>query len=260
LLAEALAAAALVSADLGWKTSGGSVLDFALAVVWIAGIVNAFNLMDNLDGACSSVACVSAIGIGTLAAIHGQIALAGLAFALAGGCAGFLPWNLTSPAKIFLGDGGSMAIGFLVATLSMAVARNLHAGDANLLTGALLAGVAILDTALVSVSRLRRGVTLMTGGRDHLTHRLLLALHSPRAVAAVLAGVQALLCAFAIVGDQLGTAALGGLAVLAALLGVLTIAMLDTARWRPAGIAAAPRPQPAVAPSVKAASVGVDRG
>jgi UDP-GlcNAc:undecaprenyl-phosphate GlcNAc-1-phosphate transferase len=275
LLVEALGAAALVSAHLGWHTSGGSGLDFVLTVIWIAGIVNAFNLMDNLDGACSAVGCASGIGIGTLAAIHGQTALAGLAFALAGGCAGFLPWNLTGPAKIFLGDGGSMPIGFLVATLSMAVTRHLGAGDANVLAGALLAGVAILDTALVSVSRLRRGVTLMTGGRDHLTHRLLLALHSPRAVAAVLVGVQAVLCGFAIVGDQLGTAALGGLAGLAVLLGVVAIATLDTARWRPAGIAAAPRPQPvgtvasrpqpvgAVAPRsqpVGAASVGVDPG
>jgi UDP-GlcNAc:undecaprenyl-phosphate GlcNAc-1-phosphate transferase len=250
LLVEALAAAALVSVDLGWKTSAGSAVDFALTVVWIAGLVNAFNLMDNLDGACSSVGCVSALGIGILAAIHNQTALAGLAFALAGACAGFLPSNLAGPAKIFLGDGGSMPIGFLVATLSMAVARHLHAGDANLLAGALLAGVAILDTALVSVSRLRRGVTLMTGGRDHLTHRLLLVLRSPRVVAVVLAGVQAVLCGFAILGDQLGTAALGGFAVLAVLLGVVAIATLDTARWRPAGLTAAPRPQQAAAPSV----------
>jgi UDP-GlcNAc:undecaprenyl-phosphate GlcNAc-1-phosphate transferase len=262
LLAEALAAAALVSVDLGWKTSGGSVVDFALTVVWIAGIVNAFNLMDNLDGACSAVGCVSAIGIGTLAAIRGQTALAGLAFALAGGCAGFLPWNLAGPAKIFLGDGGSMTIGFLVATLSMAVAGDLHAGDANILAAALLAGVAILDTALVSVSRLRRGVTLMTGGRDHLTHRLLLAVHSPRAVAVVLAGVQAVLCAFAIVGNQLGTATLGGLAGLAVLLGVVAIAKLDTTSWRPPGIAVAPQSSPpeaaATTKPVGAASVRVD--
>jgi UDP-GlcNAc:undecaprenyl-phosphate GlcNAc-1-phosphate transferase len=264
LLAEALAAAALVSVDLGWKTSGGSVLDFVLTVAWIAGIVNAFNLMDNLDGACSAVGGVSAVGIGTLAAIRGQTALAGLAFALAGGCAGFLPWNLAGPAKLFLGDGGSMPIGFLVATLSMAVARNLHAGDANILAGALLVGVAILDTALVSVSRLRRGVTLMTGGRDHLSHRLLLAVHSPRAVAVVLTGVQAVLCVFAVLGNQLGTATLGGLAGLAVLLGVVAIATFDTARWRPPGIAvAAPRQSPAeaVAPTSKpvgGASVSVD--
>jgi UDP-GlcNAc:undecaprenyl-phosphate/decaprenyl-phosphate GlcNAc-1-phosphate transferase len=245
LLAEIGAAAALIAVGLGWKTSDGGA-DIALTLLWVVGLVNGFNLMDNLDGACGTVGCVSAAGIGTLAAIHGESTLAGLAFALAGACAAFLCWNLAAPARIFLGDGGSRPIGLLVAGLSMATARHTHVGDANLLAAALMVGVVILDTTLVSISRTRRGVTLATGGRDHLTHRLSLVLGSPRAVAGALAIVQATLCALAIAGDRFGTEILGILAVLTTLLGVVTIGVLDRARWRPVGIAARARP-PALA-------------
>lgn len=258
LLSEIGAAVAMFVSGLGWKTSAGGLVDLLVTTVWIVGLVNAFNLMDNLDGACASVGGISAAGIGVLAVIHGQSTLAGLAFALVGACAVFLCWNLAEPAKIFLGDGGSMPVGFLVAALAVATLRRLNAGDANILSGALLAGLPILDTALVSVSRRRRGVTLLTGGRDHLTHRLLLALRSPRAVAATLALAQAMLCALAIVGDHFGVAVLGGLAVGAVSLGVLAIAILDTARWRPPGIAL--RQRNPVRPRTSAPQVGADSG
>src|SRR5207302_8386320 len=119
--------------------------DVAFAVAWVVGIVSASNLMDNIDGACGTVGCVSAAGIGTLGAIHGQSAIAGLGFGLAGACLGFLPWNIVGRAKVFLGDGGSMLIGFLVASLAMGTAHHLQVGDANLLIGAMMVGVVMLD-------------------------------------------------------------------------------------------------------------------
>ncbi len=252
VLAEIAAALALISAGLGWKTSAGGAVDEVLTVAWVVGLVNGFNLMDNLDGACGTVACVSSAGIGTLAAIDGEPVLAGLAFAVTGACLAFLRWNLARPAKIFLGDGGSRPIGLLVAGLAMATCRQLKLGDANVLAGALLVGLVILDTALVTVSRTRRGVTLMTGGRDHLTHRLLLGRRSPRAVAGVLAATQAIVCACAIIGARLGTDVLCILAVVAVVLGALAIAVLDMPHWRPQGIAvrAAPVAQPSVAAAV----------
>jgi UDP-GlcNAc:undecaprenyl-phosphate/decaprenyl-phosphate GlcNAc-1-phosphate transferase len=247
LLPETAAAVALVLAGLGWRVSGEGVGDFVLTVLWVVGLVNAFNLMDNLDGACGTVAAVSALGIGTLAAIDGGAIVAGLAFSLAGACLAFLRWNLAGPAKIFLGDGGSRPIGLLVAGLAMVSARRLPMGDANVLVGAMLAGLVILDTALVTVSRTRRGVTVMTGGRDHLTHRLLLVRDSPGTVAAVLAIAQATLCALAIAGERLGTGPFVVLAVAAASSGVVAIAVLETPPWRPPGIAV--RTTPAVPPS-----------
>jgi len=238
LLAETAAALTLVLVGLGWRMYGGDGSHTVLTVVWVVGVINAFNLMDNLDGACATVAAVSSAGIGALALIHGEAAVGALAFSLAGACVAFLRFNLASPARIFLGDGGSMPIGLLVAGLAMAATRRLGAGDANLLAAALLVGVVILDTALVTVSRTRRGVTIVTGGRDHLTHRLLVALRSPRTVAMTLAVVQAVLCGIAIAGEGLGAAALAILALATTLLGLLAIAVLDTSRLRPPGVAA----------------------
>ena len=130
-----------------------------------------------------------------------------------------------------------MAVGFLVAGLTMSTASSVGGGDGILLAGGLLAGVPILDTGLVIVSRTRRRVPLVTGGRDHLTHRILLVLASPRVVAATLALAQSTLCGMAIAGDYLGVGALAAFTGAALAAGAVTIAVLDTPRWRPAGIA-----------------------
>jgi len=240
LLIETGVALALVSAGLGWSVYGEGG-DIALTVLWVVGLVNGFNLMDNLDGACGSVACASAAGIGTLAALNGDFTIAGLALALAASCAVFLHWNLAGPARIFLGDGGSRPIGLLVAGLAMAAGRRVHVGHAQVIIGALMAGVVILDTALVTLSRTRRGVTLVTGGRDHLSHRLLPALRSPQGVAAALAVAQAALCVLAIVGGRSSGEVLAILALVTVSLGVVAIAVLDSERWRPPGIAVGAR-------------------
>ena len=237
VVAEAAAAGAVFAVGLGWNTAATGPVDLLLTIAWIVGVVNAFNLMDNLDGACGTVAAVSATGIGILAAIKGQVPVAGLSFGLAGACAAFLRSNLARPAKIFLGDGGSMPVGFLIAALAMATARHSPSGSAGILVGALLAGLPILDVTLVSVSRGRRGVSVLTGGRDHLTHRLLTVLRSPSLVAVALAVSQATLCGLAIAGYELGSGGLAALAFGAFVAGAGAIVLLDTQRWRPAGIA-----------------------
>lgn len=239
LLAETGAAVALYAAHLAFETTLPGVFNLVLTIVAVVIATNAFNLMDNLDGACGTVAAVCAAGIGALAAIKGHTTVAALAFALSGACMGFLPWNLAGPAKVFLGDGGSMPIGFLVAALAIATAQHDDGGSTTLVVGALLAGLPIFDTTLVSFSRSRRGVSVLTGGRDHLTHRLLLVLHTPRRVALVLALAQAGLCSLAIVGQELGTGATAGLAFAAFVTGLVAVFVLDSARWRPANIAVA---------------------
>jgi UDP-GlcNAc:undecaprenyl-phosphate GlcNAc-1-phosphate transferase len=237
LLAEAVAAAALFAAGLGWDTRLQGVGDFALTVGSVLIAVNAFNLMDNLDGACGSVTAVTAAGTGVLAAIKGEWTVAAVAFALSGACAGFLPFNLAGPARVFLGDGGSMPAGFLVAALVMATAWHGRGGDPAVVVGALLAGLPIFDVALVTFSRVRRGVGVMTGGRDHLTHRLLLHLHGPRAVGLALAMLQAFLCTLAILGYELGSTAVTWLGSAVFVVGVIAIVVLDSARWRPESVA-----------------------
>jgi len=255
VLAEAAAASGLYVAGCGWHTSGVSALNLILTIIWVVGLVNAFNLMDNIDGACAAVAGVSAAGIGMVAALDGRAAAAGLSFVLLGACIAFLRWNLAGPARIFLGDGGSMPVGFLVAALALLVSRHSPDGRAGIVLAAMLAGLPILDVSLVCLSRTRRGVTLLSGGRDHLTHRLLPALGSPRRVALALAGAQGALCAAAVVSHTIGQLAVGICGLVCFLLGVAAILVLDTPRWRPAGITAAAgdgAQQPGAPPAIEA--------
>jgi UDP-GlcNAc:undecaprenyl-phosphate/decaprenyl-phosphate GlcNAc-1-phosphate transferase len=199
-IAQVATAIALWAVDLGWTMLHNPTADLALTIVWVVGITNAFNLMDNQDGAAGTVGAVSSAGIGALAlTIGGPIAvpLAVIAFSVAGACLGFLPHNLSKPAKIFLGDGGSMPIGLLVACMVMAIPDGRL--DWTLLFAvAPLAGLPILDTTLVVASRLRRGAPVLSGGRDHLTHRLYGMVGSERRVAVILALAQAALCGLSI--------------------------------------------------------------
>ena len=178
----------------GWTAFHNGPADLALTIFWVVAVVNAFNLMDNMDGAAASTAAVSAIGAGILMLISGVALAVPLAFAVAGACVGFLPWNLSRPARIFMGDGGSLLIGFLVARVTMAAVTRGWLGPSGVVVGALLVGLVILDTTLVTVSRSRGGRPLLSGGRDHLTHRLSNLVGTPRRVAVTLAGTQLLLC------------------------------------------------------------------
>ena len=229
-------AIALWTAGTGWEVSDSDALNLALTTLWVVGIVNAFNLMDNLDGAAASVAASSGIGIAVLSQIHGDTINAVLGVALAAACIGFLPFNLAKPAKIFLGDGGSMPIGLLVAALIMDCPWGSMSWD-DLLVAAPLAGIPILDTTLVVFSRRRRGAAVLSGARDHLTHRLLVALRTPRLVAGVLALAQAALCALAVVLLELDSAAIAAVAALYVGVGVGVILLLDDPRWLPGSAA-----------------------
>ena len=227
VLAEFAAAFALWQSDLGWLLWDGNLLDLALTTLWVVGLVNAFNLMDNLDGAAGTVGAVSAAGVGLLAGTQGETAIAAMAFALAGACAGFLRFNLARPSKVFLGDGGSMPIGFLVAAGLMAIPATDGFGTAAVFAVVPLVGLVIFDTTLVVFSRLRRGAGLFTGGRDHLTHRLLGILGTPQSVALVLAGAQAALCAAGIVLYDSTIVTVFGVATAYVVLGAGTIVALE---------------------------------
>ena len=231
VIVEVGVALVLWSTGHGWDVLGSGPADATLTVLWVVGIVNAFNLMDNMNGAAATTAGISALGAGALALADGQLALAGLCLAVAGACAGFLPYNLARPSRIFMGDGGSMLLGALVASVTMAAAMagDLHA--AGVVGAALLAGLAILDTTLVTVSRRRGGRALLSGGRDHLTHRLHGRLGSPERVTLALAGGQAGLCVVAVACAQAGPGWLLGAAVLAAGAGMWAIKRLDSPAW-----------------------------
>lgn len=252
-------AAEIVAAVVVWSTGRGftafhsGALDLALTIVWVVGVVNAFNLFDNLDGACASMAGVSALGAGVLGLIVGEWHLAALGLAIAGACAGFLRHNLAGPARIFLGDGGSMPLGFMIACLAMATTRGRHLGVAELFACGLLAGLPVLDTTLVTISRRRRGESILKGGRDHLTHRLLVRLGTARRVALALGLAQAALVGLAVLGDLSSHAALIAFGSVAIALGAAAIFVLESARWAPGRRDATTT---AISPPARAATVG----
>jgi UDP-GlcNAc:undecaprenyl-phosphate/decaprenyl-phosphate GlcNAc-1-phosphate transferase len=205
ITAEVAIAVLLFSTGRGWGVFHNGAADLALTVVWVVGVMNAFNLMDNMDGAAATVAAASAIGAGTLALVTGDRALPALSFAVAGACFGFLPRNLAKPARIFMGDGGSLLIGLLVARVTMAAVTRSYLGPSGVIIAALLVSLVIFDTTLVTISRSRAGRSILTGGRDHLTHRLALRLGGPRNVALTLAIAQVILSGMTIVIARAGS-------------------------------------------------------
>lgn len=178
------AAAALTVTFFGLKLSLPSWVPFsyvvstALSVVWLVGIVNAFNFMDGIDGLASSMGAVCALlflGIGWNSS---QFPLSFISAALAGACAGFLRMNWR-PARIFLGDSGSTFIGFILGCLALYGTWATNNPAVSLSTPLLVLGIPIFDIIYTTVSRVRNGSVgnikewLEYAGKDHFHHRLM---------------------------------------------------------------------------------------
>jgi UDP-GlcNAc:undecaprenyl-phosphate GlcNAc-1-phosphate transferase len=222
--------AAVWAGGAGWDFGAPAWIELVLTVGWVVLAVNTFNLLDNLDGAASSVAAATALGVAVIALATGGAAWAAVvSAALLGACLAFLPFNLARPARVFLGDGGSTVLGFLIAASAMG-ALNGEPSATVLLAAGLLIGVPALDTALVFISRRRRGVPMLAGGRDHLTHRANSRLGDPRKVALEVSSGQLALSAIAAFAVVLGPL---GIVVAAVCYGVAAaglIAALETNR------------------------------
>jgi UDP-GlcNAc:undecaprenyl-phosphate GlcNAc-1-phosphate transferase len=231
VIAEVAAAGLLTAAGAGWTFPSSGLETFLLNAAWIVGFTNAFNLMDNMDGAASTVAAACSGWIGAVALVKGDAGLAAMSLAIAGACCGFLRANLrtgTGRARIFLGDGGSMPLGFIVAVCAASVPYDSSLGGGPMLLAAsLLLGIPVLDTMLVTISRTRRGVSILTGGRDHLTHRLRTRLLSPARVAVALALLQSLTAALALVALSVGRTTVVVSAVVCLAAGGMIIALLE---------------------------------
>ncbi|MEK9149947.1 MAG: MraY family glycosyltransferase [Candidatus Desantisbacteria bacterium] len=145
-------------------------IDIPITFLWVVGITNAFNLLDNMDGLSVGIAGIASSFFFILSAMNGQYLIASLSAALAGSCFGFLKYNFR-PAQIFMGDTGSMFLGFLLAIIGL----KLRFTNAEALTFAVpivVLGLPIFDTTLVIISRMMRGVKVSEGGKDHSSHRL----------------------------------------------------------------------------------------
>ena len=179
LVVQTLAAALAVF----W--GGATILEFAGPVVsvtfsllWIVAVTNAINFIDNMDGLAGGLAAIAAVAFGISASLNSQWLVAALAALLFGGLVGFLRWNI-APAKIFMGDGGSLPTGFLLAVIA---ARTTwwdpagEAGPAGGLVGLLVPlgalAIQLYDLVAVTCIRLREGRSPFSGDQRHLSHRL----------------------------------------------------------------------------------------
>lgn len=155
---------------------GGSTLsyflDVILTIVWVVGITASFSILDHMDGLCAGVAAMASAFFALLAYLNGQTLVTTLAAAVLGAAAGFLRWNF-KPAKIFMGDGGAMFLGFLMAALGLKLRMEHGTQLAGWLAPLLILGATIFDTTLVTISRARRGLLPFAApGKDHAAHRL----------------------------------------------------------------------------------------
>ncbi len=167
---QVLAAAVVLSAGVRFQLTASPIADGAISLVWMVGITNAFDLLDNMDGLCGGTAALAGLGMAAVALAAGQVALAVTALAVTGACLGFLAFNL-HPATIFMGDAGSMFLGAAIAAISLA-AHPLGSASVRLIVPLLIMGLPLLDAISVTLGRARRGKSIMVGDRDNLSHRL----------------------------------------------------------------------------------------
>ncbi|MCB2192784.1 MAG: hypothetical protein KQI62_14535 [Deltaproteobacteria bacterium] len=170
-LAQLLVATVAVALGLSFDLLPWPWLNVPFTLLWLVGVTNAINILDNMDGLSSGVALSAGMILSLVAVLRGMPEVGLLSAALAGAAGGFLIYNF-NPAKIFMGDCGSLFLGF-----SLAGCTVLGAGGASNLVLALLIPVGVLavplfDTALVSFQRTSHGRSIAQGGRDHSSHRL----------------------------------------------------------------------------------------
>ncbi len=149
------------------------VVSFLVTIIWIVGITNTINLIDGLDGLAGGVAAIASFAIAYTAYIHGLYTVSLAMLAVAGGALGFLPFNF-HPAKIFMGDSGSLFLGFMLASMSIVEPVK---GATVLATAVpvLVLGVPIFDTAFAILRRIINRRPIMEADKGHLHHRLMAA-------------------------------------------------------------------------------------
>jgi UDP-GlcNAc:undecaprenyl-phosphate GlcNAc-1-phosphate transferase len=147
-----------------------ALLDLAVTMAWVIGVTNAVNYLDNMDGLTAGVVAIASAYFAVLGGLSGQFLVASLSAALCGCALGFL-WHNRPPAKIFMGDAGSLFFGFLLAGLGLELKFDNIARVTFFVPVAVMA-IPVMDALMVSVSRVRRGLSPIQPGKDHTSHRL----------------------------------------------------------------------------------------
>jgi UDP-GlcNAc:undecaprenyl-phosphate GlcNAc-1-phosphate transferase len=162
----------LIATDTMGFALGNTFLNAAVSIFWIVGITNSINFFDNLDGGAAGTVAIASFFLFLIANSEGQILVSALAIVVCGATAGFLLWN-KSPAKIYMGDAGALFLGIVMGVLTIRLNPGIVPKQLSLVIPIALLAIPILDTTVAVTSRLYRGISPFTGGRDHLSHRLM---------------------------------------------------------------------------------------
>jgi UDP-GlcNAc:undecaprenyl-phosphate GlcNAc-1-phosphate transferase len=192
---------------------GTSTLNTAVTIFWIVGICNSINFFDNLDGAAAGAVAVATLGVFFIAFDRGQELVSALSIVTAGATIGFLMWN-KSPAKIYMGDAGALFLGIIISVATIRLNPGIEPIWKSLTIPVILLAVPLLDTCVAVFSRLARGVSPLTGGKDHLSHRLVRA-GLTRPMAAIALWAASGVCAVIAVLVYKNSGALGSLLITA---------------------------------------------
>lgn len=171
LLGQFLAAMIMVKAGLRIEFIGNYYLSVIITYIWVIGITNAFNLLDNMNGLSAGIAAISAAFFGIISYINGQYSVSVISFALAGSSLGFLKYNFPK-ATIFMGDTGSLVLGYVLSAIAIIGSWKTYIFTTSIAIPILVLGYPIFDTALVSVMRILERRSVFQGGKDHSSHRM----------------------------------------------------------------------------------------
>ncbi|HYO49165.1 MAG TPA: MraY family glycosyltransferase [Chloroflexia bacterium] len=224
------------------------ILNYFATVLWVVTITNALNLMDNMDGLAGGVAAVASIFFFLIASLTDQYLVAPLAAVLVGACVGFLSYNLR-PQSVFMGDTGSLFLGFMLAAVGMKLRFPDNLDIVTWMVPLLVLGVPLFDTTLVTLSRIRRGIPISRGGKDHFSHRLVALGFTRREAVLTLYLIQAGLGVAALVVMQASVVegyVVGLVVLICAVAGVVRLERLDLSQTNP-GPPGAPTPVPLAA-------------
>ncbi|MDO8536102.1 MAG: MraY family glycosyltransferase, partial [Candidatus Omnitrophota bacterium] len=233
LFGQFMAAMILYKSGLRIGFLGGYYLNLAVTYLWLIGVTNAFNLLDNMNGLSAGIAVIASFFFGAIALINNQWMVAIISFALCGSCLGFLRYNFPK-ARIFMGDAGSLVVGFLLSSLAIFGNWKSYGLTTSIAVPLLVLAYPIFDTTLVTVMRIREGRSIFQGGRDHSSHRLaLLGFKSKRAVLVIYAicitlGVSAMMVSIL---PFINGVFIIGFVFLALLLLGIRLSMVDTGRF-----------------------------
>lgn len=205
------------------------LVNYAITLLWLLGITNAINFLDNMDGLSAGISAVMASFILLLALINGQFLVAALAAGLLGACLGFLRYNFP-PAQIFMGDVGSLFLGFLLAVMGIQLRFPANSNFVTWMVPVFLFGLPIFDMMLVVSSRLRRGLSPNTAGKDHISHRLVLLGFSSREAILILYLLSGALGMMALYITQATVIEAYAIALVAVILAVAAIIRLER-KW-----------------------------